>query len=331
MADKARYKKKKSILWAALASVFVAALVLLSLLPTLLSTQWGGNKMKQVINDRLPGVLDFESLSLGWLSGIRGSAISYDNHQQGIVVKVAGLSTAKGLLALAVNHKDLGSIAVKTPVAYVYLQDKAEKAGAKTEDPSAQAPDVPAETGQDTAGTFPGKPAERAGQLMLPPLNGDIALSDGALHVFYPDSSEVVLLKGLTLQTRFDGSGKRLEYQLGFQSGDSAGQVKGSGTITLPAGGSSTLEEINAQAELDIGTWEIEDLLHLLNQITDAPTGSGQLNGRLSLSGSEATTRQLKGTVSTQQLKLQGGPLTSDTHRLTMLRWKLMQSRWAGR
>ena len=313
MAESARYKKKKSIIWATLAGVVVAALALVSLLPTLVSTQWGENKMKQVINARLPGVLDFESLSLSWFSGIKGRAISYDNRQHGIVVEVAELSTAKGLLALAVSRKELGSIAVKTPVASVYLQEKAEKAGAKAEDPSAQVSQVPAETTQGTAGTLPDKPAEYATQLMLPPLNGDIAVSDGALHVFYPDSREAVLFKDLALQARFDGSDKRLEYQLAFQSGDGAGQVMGSGAITLPAGGNSTLEEINAQAELEIGTWEIADLLYLLNHTADAPTGSGELNGRLSLSGSEATTRQLKGTISAQQLKLQGGPLKSDT------------------
>ena len=313
MAENTRYKKMKSIIWAALAGVFAVALVLLFLLPTLVSTQWGGNKMKQVINDRLPGVIDFESVSLGWFSGIRGRAISYDNSQQGIVVKVAELSTAKGLLALAVSRKELGRIDVKTPVAYVYLQEKDETAGAGSKASSAQASEIPGETTQDTAGTQPDKGAERGGQLILPPLNGDIAVSDGALHIFYPDNREAVLLKDLTLQTHFDGSDRRLEYQLAFQSGDSAGQVEGSGTITLPAGGNATLDEVNAQAELDITTWEIADLLQLLNHTADAPTGSGQLNGRLSLSGSEATNRQLKGTISTRQLKLQGGPLSSDT------------------
>ncbi len=313
MAENTRYKKKKSIIRAALAGLFAVALVLLFLLPTLVSTQWGGNKMKQVINDRLPGVIDFESVSLGWFSGIRGRTISYDNSQQGIVVKVAELSTAKGLLALAVSRKELGRIDVKTPVAYVYLQEKDETAGAGSKASSAQAAEIPGEITQDTAGTQPDKDAEPAGQLILPPLNADIAVSDGALHVLYPDNREAVLLKDLTLQTHFDGSDRRLEYQLAFQSGDSAGQLKGSGTITLPAGGNNTLQEVNAQAELDIGTWEIADLLQLLNHTADAPTGSGQLNGRLSLSGSEAANRQLKGTISTQQLKLQGGPLSSDT------------------
>ncbi len=316
MAENTTYKKKKSIIWATLAGLILAALVVLFLLPNLVSTDWAGNKIKQVVNDRLPGTIDFETLSVSWLSGIKGIAISYDNRQHGIVVKVAELSTAKGLLALAVNRKELGSINVKAPVVYMYLQEKSDIAESKSEGPSAQASNIPEETGQDAASTLPDKSAKSVGQLMLPPLNGDIVVSDGALHVLYPDSKEISLLKDLTLQTRFDGSDKRLEYQLAFQSGDSVGQVKGSGTITLPAGGSSTLEEIKAQAELDISTWEIADLLFFLNHIADAPTGSGQLNGRLTLSGSEATTRQLTGTLSTQQLKLQGGPLKSDTPSL---------------
>ena len=316
MAENKTYKKKKSIIWATLAGLLLAALVVLFLLPTLASTDWAGNKIKQVINDRLSGTIDFETLSVSWLSGIKGSAISYDNRQHGIVVEVAELSTAKGLLALAVNHKELGSISVKAPVAYMYLQEKSDRAESKTKGPSAQASKFPEETGRDAASTLPDKPAKSVGQVMLPPLNGDIVVSDGALHVLYPDSRETSLLKDLTLQTRFDGSDNRLEYQLAFQSGDGVGQVKGSGTIAWPAGGSSTLEEIKSQAELDITKWEIAELLFFLNHIADAPTGSGQLNGRLSLSGSEAMTRQLKGTLSTQQLKLQGGPLKSDTPSL---------------
>ncbi len=316
MAENTRYKKKKSIIWAALAGLFLAALVVLFLLPNLVSTDWAGNKIKQAINDRLPGTIDFETLSVSWLSGIKGSTISYDNRQHGIVVKVAELSTAKGLLAFAVNRKELGRIDVKSPVAYLYLQEKSELAGSKTEDPSARASKIPEETGQDAASKGPDKSAESVGHFILPPLNGDIVVSDGALHALYPNSTETALIKDLTLQTHFDGPDKRLEYQLAFQSGDSAGQVKGSGTITLPAGGSPSLEEIEAQATLDIGTWEIADLLTFLNHIADTPTGSGQLNGRLSLSGSEATTRQLTGTLSTQQLKLQGGPLKSDTPSL---------------
>ncbi|NNK94708.1 MAG: hypothetical protein HKP41_10190, partial [Desulfobacterales bacterium] len=300
----------------ALVGLLLAALVVLFLIPSLVSTDWAGNKIKQVINDRVPGTIDFETLSVSWFSGIKSSAISYDNPQHGIVIKVAELHTAKGLLALAVNHQELGSIDVKAPVAYMYLQEKSAIAGPKTEDPPAQESKIPEKKGQDAASTLPDKPATSVGKIMLPPLTGDIVVSDGALHVVYPDSKETMLLKDLTLQTRFDGSENQLQYQLAFQSGDSIGQVKGSGTIILPAEGSSTLEEIESRAELDIETWEMADLLSFFSHITAAPTGSGQLNGRLSVLGSTATALQIKGNLSTQQLKLQGGPLKSDTPSL---------------
>ena len=316
MTESTTFKKKKSIIWATLAGLLLAALVVLFLLPNLVSTDWAGNKIKQVINDRLPGTIDFETLSVSWFSGIKSSAISYDNRQHGIVIKVAELSTAKGLLALAVNHKELGSIDVKAPVAYMYLQEKSAAAGSKTEGSPAQESKIPEKTGQDAASTLQDEAAKSGGRVILPPLTGDIVVSDGALYVVYPDSKETSMLKDLTLQTRFDGSENQLEYQLAFQSGDSVGQVKGSGTIILPAEGSSTLEEIEYQAELDIETWEMADLLSFLSHIAGGPTGSGHLNGRLSLLGSAATALQIKGDLSTQQLKLQGGPLKSDTPSL---------------
>jgi hypothetical protein len=316
MTESTTFKKKKSIIWTTLAGLLLAALVVLFLLPSLVSTDWAGNKIKQVLNDQLPGTIDFETLSVSWFSGIKSSAIFYDNRQHGIVIKVAELNTAKGLLAFAVNHKELGSIDVKAPVASVYLTEKSATVGSKTDGSPAQESKIPEKTGQDAAITLQDEAAKSGGRVMLPPLTGDIVVSGGALDIVYPDSTEISLLKDLTLQTRFDGSENRLEYQLAFESGDSVGQVKGSGTIMLPAEGSSTLEEIESQAELDIEAWEIADLLSFLSHIAGGPTGSGQLNGRLSILGSAATALQIKGDLSTQQLKLQGGPLKSDTPSL---------------
>ncbi|NNK96730.1 MAG: hypothetical protein HKP41_20460, partial [Desulfobacterales bacterium] len=201
MTEKTTHTKKKFSIWTALVGLLLAALVVLFLLPSLVSTDWAGNKIKQVINDRLPGAIDFETLSVSWFSGIKSSAISYDNRQHGIVIKVAELSTVKGLLALAVNHKELGSIDVKEPVAYVFLTGKLAIAGSKTEGSPAQESKIPEKTGQDAAITPQDETAKNGGRVMLPPLTGDIVVSDGALHIVYPDSKETSLLKDLTLQT----------------------------------------------------------------------------------------------------------------------------------
>ena len=316
MTESTTLKKKKSIIWATLAGILLAALVVLFLLPNLVSTDWAGNKIKQAVNDRLPGTIDFETLSVSWFRGIKSSAITYDNRQQGFAVKVAELSTSKGLLAFAVNRKELGAIDIKAPVAYVYLQDKSAPAEARAEEPSVRAAESSKEIGQDAERSLPGKGDKSSGRIVLPPLTADISVSDGALHAVYPESNETLLLKDLTLQTRFAGTDNRLEYQLAFQSGDNSGQVKGTGAIILPMGGGSTLEEIETQAELDIETWEIAELLSFLNHIAGAPTGSGQLNGRLSVAGSASTARQIKGNLSALQIKLQGGPLKSDTPSL---------------
>ena len=186
MADKRTDKRKKSIIWPTLAGLLLAVVVILFLLPTVISTDWAGNKIKQEVNKRLPGTIDFETLSVSWFSGIKSRAISYDDRKQGIRVKVAELNASKGLLALAIDHKEMGSVEIKAPEVSLYLKEKVA-ADAKTESSSGKTPKSAQETEQGTESTLPEKPAKSAETLMIPPFSGDIFISDGVLNVVYPD------------------------------------------------------------------------------------------------------------------------------------------------
>jgi hypothetical protein len=210
----------------------------------------------------------------------------------------------------------------------LYLKEKVA-ADAEIESSSGKALKSAQETEQGTESTLPEKPAKSAETLMIPPFSGDIFISDGVLNVVYPDRLESSLLKDLSLRAHFAGPENRLEYHLSSQSGDSLGLLEGSGTLTVPSEGLSALEEIQSQAELAIKKWETRDLFFLFNHIADAPSGSGLLNGQIILSGSAATSLKIKGDLSTEQLKLQGGPLKSDTPSLDSVVLKIDAARTA--
>lgn len=315
MSDNTIFRKNRSIIWSVLAGLLLISLLGLLLLPSLMSTDWAGNKAKQVINARSPGQIDFENVSLSWFNGIQYHGITYDDPAKGILIKVADLTTSKGLLAIAINYKEIGTVTIKDPVISVYLNkkngsDETETVTEKKDTGSPKTTSGEAITGKTD------KPVEGGSPIPFPAIAGQLNITGGAVTAVFPDKKEKSLLQDLELQLNVAGLEGLLEYLITFQSGDGTGQVKGAGTVTLPAEDISMLNKIQSQATVDIENWEIEDLLSLLASTANLPTGSGQLNGHLSISGSTETAIQINGNLTAQQIKLQGGPLKSDTPSL---------------
>ncbi len=315
MANHAVFQKNRSIIWPILAGLLLILLLGLFLLPSLISTDWAGNKAKQLINARLPGQINFENISISWFNGIQCRGITYDNHGEGFLVEVADLTTSKGLLAIAANYKEIGPITIKDPVIYVYLNKKPGPDETKTspEKQDTGNPETPVK-GPKIEKTS--RPLEGGSPIPFPAIVGQLNITGGAVTAVFPDKKEKSVLKDLELQLNIAGLESMLEYLIAFQSGDGTGQVEGTGTVTLPSEDISRLDKIQSRATLDIENWEIKDLLSILAATADLPTGSGQLNGHLSISGSTETAIQINGNLTAQQIKLQGGPLKSDTPSL---------------
>ena len=108
MTESTTLKKKKSIIWATLAGILLAALVVLFLLPNLVSTDWAGNKIKQAVNDRLPGTIDFETLSVSWFSGIKSRQLTIEKTD----VRVHILNNSFGLRPQAGVEIDKTDVAI---------------------------------------------------------------------------------------------------------------------------------------------------------------------------------------------------------------------------
>jgi len=301
MAEKATLGKKKSKLFVILGGLLLFFLIGLFFLPNLISSDWAENKIKEAAGDRLAGKLDFDDLSLSWLNGIQCRGISYDSPAEGVLVKVVDVKISKGLLALAADRTDAGIVTIENPVVSVFLKEKKGSPGTAAEKPAP-------ETGVQTAAS-----GGRSGAFVLPPIGGKLSIKDGTVIAVSSDLTEKSVVKELNVQLHVVAIEHLLDYLITFQSGDGLGRVEGKGKISLPMGDMLQLDQIQSQGTLNIKNWEIADLLSILAGITDSPTGSGQLNGHLNVSGSMASAMQIKGTLDGKKIRLQGGPFKSDT------------------
>ncbi len=308
MAEQDTARNSKKNILSILAGLLLVTFLGLFLLPNLISTDWAGNKTKQIVNSRIPGQVDFRNVSFSWFNGIKCQEFSYDNPDKGILIKVADISMSKGLLGLATNYREMGEVTIKEPIAYVYLQEQPAPVEAGTGTLSETKEATTAEKrAQETAS------GSNSAPLAFPAIDGKLNITGGAVTAVLPDKKEKLVLKNLNLQLKANGLERLLDYLVAFQSGDDTGQVKGQGTVTLPAGDLSKLDKIQSEATLDIDTWEITDLLSILAAIADMPTGSGLLNGHMKISGSTETAVQIKANLTGRQIRLQGGPLKSDS------------------
>ncbi|MGD8263384.1 MAG: hypothetical protein PVJ22_13560, partial [Desulfobacterales bacterium] len=149
--------KKTHIVIGILASLFLVAIIIVALLPGMVSSNMMKPFVLQQINQRVPGQLQLEAWSLGWFSGIEGKGIIYDNRQDDLLVKVAGLKTSKGLFGLITKMDNLGTVEITDPAVYVHLAEKIADQKPDRPAPEPQPKGIPEETGKAALPAFYGQ------------------------------------------------------------------------------------------------------------------------------------------------------------------------------
>jgi len=291
--------------------LFVVFLVLL-FLPQISSTSWVSGKIKQAINEKVPGKLDYTHLTISWLKGLQINALIYDDKINGTYFTIDEISTSKGLLSLATNYKDGGIINVKKPQAVLYLQQKSNDTTDITQ---------PSETNlkrKQTKADIQEQPASQKdkstdSQPLLPPVHVELHISDGNLVTISPDNSKKTVLENFNLQLNLDVPSGGVDYQLSFQDASGAGEVKGEGKISLPENNTTALNSLTSNAVLEITNWQITDMLDIAAYQGNGPLGEGVINGSLRISGNENSTIGITGNLKGHKIQLHGGPLKSDT------------------
>lgn len=307
MANRTGSRKIITIILSILGISLVVVMIGLFSLPTLLSTEWAGTKVKHTINANIPGSIDFQSFSLSWFNGVKIRSVAYDDKESGIRVTIADITTAKGLLQLASNYKDIGTVTINDPVVYITLKDKRNP------------PDTAKEQDENKSTTGDGKkqsspePAKKGQTNSLPIIAGQLNVTGGSVITLLPDTNERKVIDGLKLQVNISGLNSSLQYLVEFQSEDGKGRVKGAGNFVLPAENPAALDGVQTQATLDINSWQLADQLSILTMISDSPTGRGLLNGHLGVMGNMNDGIDITVNLTAESITMSGGPLKTDT------------------
>lgn len=291
--------------------LFVFFLVLL-FLPQLSSTSWVSGKIKQAINENIPGKLDYTQLTISWLNGLQIDELVYDDKEQGSHLTIEEISTSKGLLSLATNYKDGGVINVKKPQAVLYMKQKPADIDNAAQSPSSKQYKKEPEA-NITKKTLSPQNKSTKSQPLLPPIHVQLHVSDGNLVTISPDNAKKTVLEDLNLKLNLDVPNGNVDYQLSFKGAKGAGEVKGEGIIVLPDNKNTDLKTLASSAVLEISNWQITDMLDIVAHQADVPQGEGIINGLLTISGNGTSTIGITGSLKGRKIQLRGGPLQSDT------------------
>ena len=118
--------KKSKIVLCFVTGLAVAALIIIALLPSIVSSDMMKPFVIRQANQRLPGQLQLESWSASWFGGIQGQGIVYDHQADGYLAQVSEISTDKGLLGMIAAGGELGSVEIMDPAVVFFLSDMTE-------------------------------------------------------------------------------------------------------------------------------------------------------------------------------------------------------------
>ncbi|MCC5886258.1 MAG: hypothetical protein JJT88_07465 [Gammaproteobacteria bacterium] len=218
-----------------LLSVLLVVLLLLAAAPTLLSTGPGRGFVLGMVNDRLPGSIAMETLSLSWLGSQRAEGVRVLDPEGADVITLASFSTELSLLAALRGRLGLGETRIRGLDVNMEVD----------------------EAGQDNLSRALGLgAADESGGPIVIPVTGHIILEEGGLRWSAP-GLEPVVLEDLQGVVRLDPDNRDLDIQFSGRSrqGDMIGSLSVNGRISnwLDAQGVLTpaLAEPELEARLD--------------------------------------------------------------------------------
>lgn len=309
---KAKTSFFKSPVFLVILGLFGALLLAILFLPQLSSTSFISEKLKSTINEAAPGTVDYEQMKLSWMGGLQIEKLQYGDKAMGVEVKIDEVTSSKGLLSLAMNYKDTGTIEVVRPVITVDLQEKP----AKVEPPApAPAKKESTKSAEKTTSSKPsGQAAEQSLELPpLPPINVQLVVSDGTLLTAEADQTQKAIIENLNLSVNVDGPAGTAAYELSLKNGQASGLIQGSGNVSLGRENPANIDSLMSDAQIEIADWQIADLLTLAASRSNAPEGEGVINGALQLKANGVSELNLTGDLEGTSIRLKNGALGTDT------------------
>ena len=291
----------------ALTAGFVLGLAVLSL-PAFLSSDMFRERLVSRVN-RIPGQrLSMEELSIGWLRGLAVRGLRWRDSRRGLDLSVGRLTGDRGLLALLVAPRNLGTLTLGKPE--LVLPPSVFRGREKGASGQEAAPSP------DSAGA--GKsPVPRVEQSPFwDNLIINLRLEEGRVLAGSLGQGGVALAERVDLAAAL-ASGS-VDYTLTAEVGD--GSLAARGRINLPARMDAFSETLVAESRLRVKNVALGPVLGGLRPlVADLPAGEGRITGTMTVKTAGRERIDLLGEIEAGNLALAGGFLGTDHPRFKRL------------
>ena len=278
-------------------------------LPMLLQAPPVLQRCLKQLNQIVPGAIQVQSCTVGWLSGLECRKLALDLPAQGIQLQAETFKSDKGVLAYAFAPQYLGELTIDRPT--VVFTQQASQAVAPGASPSQNAEGGEAQTGQpDRVRQQPVRWWERTAFRLR--------IFDGSAVLQREAAPPLELAKTLSLAGSLaEGT---ITYALSFQSGAASGQVQAEGFLNLPSDRLHFFDALVSKTELTIKDTDITPFLELGAVRAHLPSGSGMLEANVHVDTAGLAEMKVLGDVHLAGLKLTGGFLGQDTPEFDAIR-----------
>ncbi|MDD5326734.1 MAG: hypothetical protein PHY02_02845 [Phycisphaerae bacterium] len=294
--SKPKKKTKTKILkWTAALAIALIMLAVLAV-PWYVSSRGGREMILSKINGSIDGKVDFASLTMGWLKGIKVINISFDDNAGQTSVRVKQITTKPRYLSILTGSLSLGQTEILEPRAEINLVPSPVQ-------PRQQA----ASSGKKTA-------VKKSRPIALPVKKLDLTIKDGNLKVTDAKAGTIELSR---INSRLDlrPAGERTNFDIALAVVDGGRESKISANGRVVPGRGWRWKGTSGEVTVEVNDLELESLAPIFALGGIEVGASGKLSGNI------------KGEISNGQLenltaKVDGSNLNVDTVKLTGGRFK---------
>ncbi len=301
-------KKKKSIVFV---GAGLAVLVFIYFLPTLLSSDFILRKGLARINAQ-PGLsVNIQDCNIGWKQGLTCSGVEYSDVERGYSLTAKQVIGSQGVLALVAAPKNIGTFLVQHPVVTFIQQSKKDTLPSGGDPSSAAVTEKSPKSAEKSPSTY----SDTNKAPFWDTLAVTLEVKEGQV-VIQGQEADATALDG-TFSSSFALAAGTVQYDLQWLAGDEQGELLAEGYVNLPARRHNIFETLVARMQLQVSKLQISPLLTAIAALkTNVPTGSGQVNGRLTVTGAGFDSLDVVGRLQCTDVELSGGVLGQDHPRL---------------
>lgn len=287
-----------------LAIIVVILGLTVALLPTIASLGPIRRMALKTVNAGIPGTLEIQSWSFGWLKGIRLTNAEFSDEAQGVSARLKSFSMSSGLINLALREKDLGTIEIVEPEVSLTLPAiNPYDAGAQGRGTGAS----------DKAPVIAGKAGEKKRTRVAPDVKAVTRITGGRVSVGVAGVESPMVISGLDATLTVKNLNDPLVFELaGAQGDDGKGRFNANGALKVLDKGAFDAKTISGEIAMAADEIDLTPIAPIAKAFAALPDMGGRVSFKLNGNMRDADNLQAAGKVEVNGLKLGGGPLGED-------------------